>query len=151
VTEPDLAAVARAIIDANLYMVLGTAGEDGRPWVSPVHYAPASYREFLWVSKPEAAHSRNLATRPEISIVIFDSQVPIETGQAVYMAAQAEQLTGLDAEAAIDVFSRRGVEHGGSETTLDDVRSPGLLRLYRATASEQYILDEHDYRVPVSL
>lgn len=32
--EHDLAAVAKAIIDANLYMVLGTADEAGRPWVS---------------------------------------------------------------------------------------------------------------------
>ena len=87
--DRDPAAVARSIIDANLYMVLGTADEDGRPWVSPVYYAPASYREFLWVSEPEAKHSRNVATRPEISVVIFDSQVPINTGQAVYMSAVA--------------------------------------------------------------
>jgi Pyridoxamine 5'-phosphate oxidase len=43
--EQDLAARARAIIDANLYMVIGTADEAGRPWVSPVYYAPAAYRE----------------------------------------------------------------------------------------------------------
>jgi hypothetical protein len=30
------AAIARAIIDANLYMVLATADQAGRPWVSPV-------------------------------------------------------------------------------------------------------------------
>ena len=29
----DLAAVARAIIDGNRYLVLGTADADGRPWV----------------------------------------------------------------------------------------------------------------------
>jgi hypothetical protein len=58
---PDLEANARAIIDANLYMVLGTADEAGRPWVSPVYFAPASYREFLWVSQPQATHSRNIA------------------------------------------------------------------------------------------
>ena len=149
--DRDPAAVARSIIDANLYMVLGTADEDGRPWVSPVYYAPASYREFLWVSEPEAKHSRNVATRPEISIVIFDSQVPINTGQAVYMSPVAQQLTGPDAEETIDVFSRRGVGHGGREFTLVDVRSPAHLRLYRATASEQYILDEHDNRLPLSL
>jgi uncharacterized protein YhbP (UPF0306 family) len=149
--EPDFVARARAIIDANLYMVLGTADEDGRPWVSPVYYAPASYREFLWISRPEATHSRNLARRPEISIVIFDSQVPINTGQAVYMTATVEQLTGPDAERALDVYSRRGVEHGASATTLEDVEPPAPHRLYRAVAAEQYALDEHDDRVPVAL
>ena len=36
----DPAAHARALIDANLYMVLGTADEDGLPWATPVYYAP---------------------------------------------------------------------------------------------------------------
>ena len=149
---PDLEANAKAIIDANLYMVLGTADEAGRPWVSPVYFAPASYREFLWVSQPQATHSRNIALREEISIVIFDSQVPINTGQAVYMGATARQLTGTDAEPrALDVYSRRAVAHGGGAVTLEEVRSPAGLRLYRATAADQYILDEYDERMPVSL
>jgi hypothetical protein len=58
--ENDPAATAKAIIDANLYMVLGTADEGGHPWVSTVYYVPVDYREFLWVSRPETLHSRNL-------------------------------------------------------------------------------------------
>jgi nitroimidazol reductase NimA-like FMN-containing flavoprotein (pyridoxamine 5'-phosphate oxidase superfamily) len=46
----DLGAVARAIIDGNRYMVLGTADADGRPWVTPVYYAPSGYAELYWVS-----------------------------------------------------------------------------------------------------
>src|SRR4051794_25971219 len=109
----DPAALAREIVDANLYMVLGTADADGRPWVSPVYFAHAEYREFVWVSKPGAAHSQNIAARPAISIVIFDSQVPISTGRAVYMSAIAEQLSGADRDPAIEVFSRRSLSHGG--------------------------------------
>ena len=89
-SEDSPTATAKAIIDANLYMVLGTADEAGRPWVTPVYYAPVDYREFLWVSRPETLHSRNLAAQGQISIVIFDSSVPIGTGQGVYMAATAE-------------------------------------------------------------
>ena len=33
----DLDRIARAIIDGNRYMVLGTADQSGRPWVSPVY------------------------------------------------------------------------------------------------------------------
>jgi Pyridoxamine 5'-phosphate oxidase len=32
----DLGTIARSIIDSNFYMTLGTADENGRPWVSPV-------------------------------------------------------------------------------------------------------------------
>lgn len=84
-TQQELEATARAIIDSNRYMVLGTADGDGLPWVSPVWYATDDYRVFFWVSSPDARHSRNLATRPEVSIVIFDSHVP-GGWQSVYMS-----------------------------------------------------------------
>jgi Pyridoxamine 5'-phosphate oxidase len=45
-THDDLAAHARAIIDANLYLTLGTADPDGHPWTSPVCFAPAGDRDF---------------------------------------------------------------------------------------------------------
>lgn len=149
--ETDPAATAKAIIDANLYMVLGTADQHGHPWVSPVYYAPVDHREFIWVSRPETLHSHNLLRRPEISIVIFDSSVPISTGQGVYMAATAEEVTGDARIAAIDVFSRRAVGHGGREWTLEDVEPPAEIRLYRAIASAHFILGQIDRLVPVDL
>ena len=135
------AAGARTIVDANKYMVLGTADETGRPWVSPVYYAPEAYREFFWVSSPGATHSRNIAVRPEVSIVIFDSQVPIGGAQAVYMSAVAEELAGADLERGIEIFSGRSLEHGAAEWTPTDVRPPAPRRLYRATVSEHSMLD----------
>jgi uncharacterized protein YhbP (UPF0306 family) len=148
--QPD--AVARAFIDSSLYMTLGTADAAGRPWVSPVYYAVADYREFFWVSEAEATHSRNLAARPELAIVIFDSTVPIDTGQGVYMAAVAAEITGADLQRGIDLFSRRSQEHGGREWTTDDVTPPARLRLYRATVSEHSLLERgRSRRTPVSL
>src|SRR5688572_30528963 len=94
--QQDLTAIARTIVDSNMYMVLGTADKSGQPWVSPVYYASAGYKEFYWVSSPEVRHSRNIAIRPQVSIVIFDSKVPIGTGQGVYMSAIAEELRGPD-------------------------------------------------------
>jgi nitroimidazol reductase NimA-like FMN-containing flavoprotein (pyridoxamine 5'-phosphate oxidase superfamily) len=90
-------------------MTLGTADETGRPWVSPVYYASAGYTQFYWVSSPEARHLRNLATHPQVSIIAFDSQVSINTGQAVYMAAVAEELTDIALERGIGIYSRRSV------------------------------------------
>ncbi|WP_157245042.1 pyridoxamine 5'-phosphate oxidase family protein [Nonomuraea typhae] len=86
-----LADTAKAIIDE----AVGTAGEPGTPWAAPVFSAHAGYRDFLWISAPEAARSRNLAVRPEAGIVIFDSGVRPGEGQAVYMAAEAGEETDL--------------------------------------------------------
>jgi hypothetical protein len=41
--DEDPEAIAKLFIDSNLYMTLGTADADGRPWVSPVYYAVADY------------------------------------------------------------------------------------------------------------
>jgi Pyridoxamine 5'-phosphate oxidase len=158
--QQDLEAIARAIIDANQYMTLGTANEAGRPWVSPVWYALAHYREFFWVSSPEATHSRNLVARPQLSIVIFDSRAPIGTGQGVYMSASAEKLAGVDLDRGVSIFSRRSEAHGASEWKPEDVRPPALHRLYRATAEDHWVLDPAghpihgralDYRTPVTI
>jgi nitroimidazol reductase NimA-like FMN-containing flavoprotein (pyridoxamine 5'-phosphate oxidase superfamily) len=148
--EPDFAAVARAVIDANRFMTLATADRDGVPWASPVWYVPRDYREFLWVSDPDATHSRNLAERPEVGIVIFDSH---ETGgfKSVYMSARAEELSGAELDLAIEVFSRRSVKQGFGAWALADVQPPARRRLYRATALEHYVLTPGDQRVRISL
>jgi nitroimidazol reductase NimA-like FMN-containing flavoprotein (pyridoxamine 5'-phosphate oxidase superfamily) len=147
--EPDdLGAVARSIVDANRFMTLATADEDGSPWASPVWYSPVEYREFLWVSSPDAKHSRNLAARAELAIVIFDSH---EAGgwKALYMAAVAEEL--IDIDDAIHVFSRHGEAQGLRAWSRDDVLPRARHRLYRATVSEHFVLDPHDRRIAVEV
>jgi len=148
--EDDPAALARALIDANLYMVLATADQAGRPWASPVYYAPDAYREFVWVSRPEATHSQNISARPEVGIVIFDSSVPISTGRGVYMSAVAGEVEDDDRAEGIEIFSRRSLSHGGQPWTLEDVSSPAHLRLYKATAVEHSYLQADDRRVAVT-
>jgi nitroimidazol reductase NimA-like FMN-containing flavoprotein (pyridoxamine 5'-phosphate oxidase superfamily) len=137
-----------------MYMVLGTADEAGRPWVSPVYFAASGYRDFFWVSLPDAQHSRNLEARPEVSIVVFDSRVPIGTGQGVYMSARAEELTGEELERGIEVFARRSEEHGGRPWSADDVTPPAPHRLYRASVDRHWMLDKEarpgDRRTPVT-
>jgi hypothetical protein len=149
----EFVAAARTVVDTNLYMALGTADRNGRPWVSPVYYAVADYAEYFWVSRPEAKHSRNLAARPEVSIVIFDSRVPVmtATGQAVYLSAVAEQLSGADLDRGIGIFSDRSLIHGAGEWTRAAVEAPNHLRLYRATVSAAYLLGQGDRRVPVTM
>jgi uncharacterized protein YhbP (UPF0306 family) len=147
----DLATIARTIIDSNFYMTLGTADERGRPWVSPVYYAHEGYANFYWVSSPEATHSRNLVGRPEVSIVIFDSRTPVGSGQGVYISAIAEELMGGDLDRGIAIFSGRSDAHGAGEWNVEDVRPPARHRLYRATASEHWVLGPQDRRMPVSV
>jgi hypothetical protein len=145
----DIDAAARRIVDANRYVTLGTADASGRPWVSPVWYAKDGYGAFLWVSRPGTRHSLNLAERPEISAVIFDSTVPIGTGAAVYMSGSAKELADTELEHGIEVFSEASLADGASAWSLGDVTGDAELRLYRAEISECF-LGESDRRQPVS-
>ena len=137
---PELAAIARSVIDANRYMALGTADESGHPWVTPVWFASEDYRSFHWVSSPDAKQSRYLAARPEVAIAIFDSSVPVGGAQAVYMKSVAEELTGAELERGVEIFDRVARLDHGRAYALDDVRGSALIRLYRATASEHWVL-----------
>ena len=150
-SERDLTVVAREIVDSNRYMTLATATGDGRPWAAPVWYAHEGYTDFLWVSRPEARHSRNLASRPEIAIVIFDSTVPVGGAQAVYVEALAEELSGAEGERGIAVYSRRSEAHGAGEWRRADVLAPAPHCLYRARASEHFVLEANDRRILVQL
>ena len=92
------------------------------------------------MSSPDVTHSRNIAVRPEVSIVIFDSRAAVGTGNesAVYMTARATVVAPADLEevlAGAPSFAR----HGGRAVGPDDLRAPAPYRLYRATATEHSV------------
>jgi hypothetical protein len=147
----DLQSGLKAIVDANRYMTLGTADADGRPWASPVWFATADYREFFWVSSPEARHSRNLAVRPELSIVIFDSRQPPGTGQGVYLSATAAQTPESDLDRGLAVYTGVSDAQGAGVWSRADVEAPSRLRRYHAVAVEHFVLSSRDERLRVEL
>ena len=144
-------ALAREIVDRSLYMVLATADRSGQPWATPVYFAHREYRDFFWVSEPEATHSVNLRDRREVGIVFFDSSVPINSGQGVYVSGVAHELPAHETAEGLEIFSARTVGHGGDGWSEEDVRPPSRHRLFQATAEAVYVLDEHDHRVEVHL
>ena len=145
----DLDPIVGAVFAGNRYMTLGTADEHGHPWVSPVWFAREGYEKLYWVSKPGARHSRNVAARPQASIVVFDSQVLVGSAAAVYMEAVAQELTGAELERGLDVFGRESAAQGLSVWTLTDVTGDARHRLYCAAVTEHWVLDPHDERVPI--
>ena len=144
-------AAVQAIIDANSYMTLATADEHGRPWASPVWFASTDYVELVWVSSPEAQHSRNLAVRPELAIVVFDSRQAPGNGEAVYITARGEEVSEPDLDRCLDAYSTISQREGLAAWSRSDVEPPARLRLYRAVADEHFVLTGTDERRPVDL
>jgi hypothetical protein len=137
----DLNEMARHVIDTNWYLTLGTTEPDHRARLSPVYFTHVNYRDFYWVSSPAAHHSRNIAARPQIAIVIFDSTAPIGQGRAVYISAHAllvpeDELPQRCAEA----FARVGP--GAKRFQPHELSGDAVLRLYRARATS------HEVHIP---
>jgi pyridoxine/pyridoxamine 5'-phosphate oxidase len=120
--DAQLAVMAAQIIDANRYLVLATADQHGAPWVSPLWYAHAGYREFFWVSDPQARHSQNIGIHPGVSMVIFDSSARPGAASAVYIGGTAGMVAGPDLERSIEIYSRRSLEQGLPAWTPSSVR-----------------------------
>ena len=138
----DFSDMAKGIIESNRFMVLGTADGAGVPWVTPVWYAQSDYRRFVWVSSPDRRHSRNVTARPEVSIVIFDSQVAVGSAAAVYMSASAEELSGAELERDVAFFDSATQAQGlTGRWGLEDMVAPAPYRLYRATVEQHWVLD----------
>ena len=150
-TDDNERAAFEAIVGASSYMILATADATGLPWASPVWFASTDFRQFFWVSSPDARHSQNLAARPELAISIFDSRQPPYSGQGVYVSATGEMVPEPEIDAGLEVYSGVSRQRGLPEWDRSKVTSPAEHRLYRATATELFILDSHDERQPVSL
>ena len=129
----DLDAMARRVIDTNLYLTLGTEDPDGAPRLSPVFYTAARYTDFYWLSPPLAHHSRNVIERPRVRLLIFDSSAQIGHGEAVYMSATAREV--LDDE--LDAACREAFRPvpGTRAFTPDELRGDADVRLYVAHAT----------------
>lgn len=139
--------IARRILDSNSFAVLATADATGLPWATPVWFAQEDYREFYWVSAPDARHSRNIAERPEIAMVVYDPTVKPRHAEAVYMSATAGQT-----EQGLEVFSRVSIRRGFPEWGPERISGNARVRLYRAVVTEHSILEPRaaiDRRVTV--
>jgi uncharacterized pyridoxamine 5'-phosphate oxidase family protein len=141
--QADLDAMARRVIDANHYMTLATVNPDGHPRVSPVYFTAARYTDLYWVSSPDARHSKNLAERPAIEIVIFDSSLPVGETAAVYVSAHARAVEDDELQAVIPEAFRTTA--GARAFARIELQGRAPLRLYVAHAAtcEVHVAGRH--------
>ena len=146
----DLRAHAADLLTRIRYVTLGTVTPEGRPWTSPVYFAADGLTDFYWVSSPESRHSVNLAHDDAVSLVVFDSTVAPYTGRALYAQGAATRLEGADLEHGLTVYPG-DFSRGGSSMTLDDVTGDSPWRLYRARATDAWVLCPREPRQPCPL
>lgn len=90
-------ALAKEIIKNNQYMVLATAGSDGKAWVSPVTYVYDSDFKLFFISKAQSRHIQNLKKNSFLSVAIFDSHQDFGEGCGLQIEATSRELPLADA------------------------------------------------------
>lgn len=148
----DDAALAREVLDAGRYLVLATADGSGDPWPTPVWFAREG-REFVWVSRPGARHSGNIAARSTVGFVIFETPVPVDgRTRAVYAEATAAEVPGADRGRCLGVLDRRSRAEGLGAWPVERIVAPADMRLYRAVVSRLFVLHpDRDVRREVDI
>ncbi|OLF05867.1 hypothetical protein BLA60_34365 [Actinophytocola xinjiangensis] len=120
------------------YLVLGTAGPAGDPWVTPVFYAPDGTHRVVWVSAPDSRHSRNIAARPTVSVTIFDTNAPVGGAEALYLEARAGLVDEHDRPAAVGLLDAR--LPAGRRLEPEDLGPAGPLWVYQAIVTRHHVL-----------
>jgi len=105
----DLCVIRRTTIPDNLrqllnysrYAVIATTCPDGTPWNSPVAAAFDDGLNMYWGSAYDSRHSRNIAARPEIFVVVFAGERSVHEGSGIYLQMRARELsTSAEVKAA---------------------------------------------------
>ena len=141
---------ARRIVDANSYLVLATVDESDHPWATPVWFAAVGREQFIWISRTDARHSRNIGRSGAVGIVIFDSSVPAGHAEAAYFEADAAEVADDDRARALGIYNTRSLAQGIRAWTEADVTGDAPHRLYRAIVSDVSLLEGGDHRVPLT-
>lgn len=68
---------------------------DARPWNTPIYFARLG-NSLYWISRRDAQHSANIRQNRHAFVVVFDSSRDDSSGAAVYLEADATELTDDD-------------------------------------------------------
>src|SRR5450830_628006 len=82
--EPRLSRDLRTLLNTQRVAALGTRDEDGLPFVSMVPFALEPHSPCLVIHVSGlAAHTRNLQTTPQVSLLVMQAEVPGEPVHAL--------------------------------------------------------------------
>jgi nitroimidazol reductase NimA-like FMN-containing flavoprotein (pyridoxamine 5'-phosphate oxidase superfamily) len=127
----------RHILDAHEHLVLATADEQGRPWVTPASYTPDQDRCLYWMSDKDARHSSNIRNRSGVAIVIYATG---KDSDALYIEAEARELSGTEEiNNAIKIIDTRPHPEKFRIGSVDDVSGDGAWRIYKAVPKAMYV------------
>jgi len=130
-----LAAIARRLLDASTLCAIATVSPGGRAHVNTAYFAWGPDFDVVWLSAPEARHSRNVRANPAVAIAVFRStQRWGGSDRGIQLFGTARELRGRSALEAQRLYAKRFKAYSGDMTAY---------RFYRLRTSRMKLFDEH--------
>ena len=137
------------ILDNNMYLTIATS-DYNTPWISNLYFAYDKDFNIYWYSSKETKHSRNINNNPKVAISIFNSMAIGDDVQAVYIQAQATEITNkLELSQALILYAKKCFKTNFIQNKIDlnnftkhieDFRNSSPLRMYKATTKRLWLL-----------
>jgi uncharacterized protein len=113
-----IAATARRLLEASALCAIATVSTDGRAHVNTAYFAWNQEFELVWLSHPQAGHSRNVRANGSVAVAVYDSTQTWgrpDRGIQLFGSAHEREADGGDAEG---IYAARFPEY-----VADDFRS----------------------------
>jgi uncharacterized protein YhbP (UPF0306 family) len=96
----DLPVFLQDLLTRVSYVSIATVGRDRRPWNTPMVGHFDDQMNLYWVTAKGSQHSRNIATNPQVFVVVYDTSAALGMGLGLYLQMRAEELRS---EAAVNI------------------------------------------------
>lgn len=144
---------AKNILKNIRYATIATASSAAKPWNSPVAHSYDEDLNIYWFSDKEKIHSQNVRENENVFIVIYDSTLPNEQAEGVYIEAKAYEVEDPE---IIRIARRAG---GSSTDNVGKFLGESVHRCYKAVPQNIWINDAEkldddswrDYRVEIPI
>ncbi|TMF65870.1 MAG: pyridoxamine 5'-phosphate oxidase family protein [Chloroflexi bacterium] len=130
-----LVAMTRRLLDQSKLCAIATVSPGTRAHVNTAYFAWGPLFEIVWLSAPEARHSRNIRANPSAAVAVYRStQTWGGSDRGIQLFGRARELRGGDARAAERLYAAR---FNAYDADLD------AYRFYRLRPRRIKLFDEH--------
>ncbi len=130
-----LDAIARSLLDASKLVALATVTPGGRAHANTAYFAWSERFDLVWLSEPNATHSRNVRANGSVAAAVYDSsQSWGRPDRGIQLFGAGRELRGAAAREAGRVYAARFPAYRESEL--------GAYRFYRLRPRRLKLFDE---------
>src|SRR6058998_1518329 len=103
-----LAAIARRLLDESKLCAIATVSPGGRAHINTAYFAWGTRYEIVWLSAPDATHSRNVRANASAAVAVFRStQTWGGSDRGIQLFGRARELRGRAALDAERLYAKR--------------------------------------------